>query len=112
MAEDFDRFLAEALSPPGREVDRSFVVRVQAQIAMEERFAAQRRLLMLNLAQQLVALMAVGAGAWWLGKAAPIAAWAGDSPAAALATFMAMFMFLAAVVTLRTGSGQPRDISL
>ena len=112
MADDFERFLAAVLSPPERGADRAFVSRVQIQIAIDERFAAQRRLLIRSLAQQLVALLAVGAGAWWLGKAAPIAAWAGESPAMALGAFIAMFMFLAAVVTLRTGSGQLRNISL
>lgn len=112
MADDFERFLATALSPPERTADRAFVSRVQSQIALEERFAAQRRLLIRSLAQQLIALLAVGAGAWWLGKAAPITAWASESPAAALAILIVMFMFLAAIVTSWPSAGQQSAMPL
>jgi hypothetical protein len=111
MADDFDRFLANALSPPERDGDRVFVSRVQARIAIEQRFATQRRFLVRGLEQQFLALLAVGGGAWWLGRAAPIAAWAGESPAAALAILIGMFMFLVAVVTARTGAGQRADLT-
>ena len=108
MADEFDRFLADALAPPEREADRGFVLRVQAQIALEERFALERRLLLRNLVQQLFALVAVGAGAWWLGRSAPIADWAAESPATALATLLVAFMFVAAMFITRT---VPRNVS-
>ena len=106
MDDDFDRFLSDALAPQEREPDRSFVSRVQARIAVEECFALQRRSLIRDLATQLLALLAVGAGTWWLGRSTPVAAWASESPATALAILLAMFMFVAAVITLRTGPGE------
>ena len=112
MADDFDRLLAEALSPPERDADRVFVSQVQTQIAIEERFAMQRRSLCSGLAQQLAALLAIGAGAWWLGTSAPIAAWASESPATALAIMLALFMFVAALFTLRTGAGEQTAMTL
>jgi len=104
MADEFDRLLVDALSPPEREADRAFVARVQTQVALEERFASERRSLVRDLLQQLVALLAVGAGAWWLGRSAPVAEWASESPATALAILLATFMFVAATFITRTAS--------
>ena len=107
MADEFDRFLADALGPPERIADRAFVARVQAQVALEERFVIERRSLVRGLMQQLAALLAVGAGAWWLGSSAPVAAWAAESPATALAILLAAFMFVAAMFMTRTA---PRNV--
>ena len=106
MADDFDRFLASALAPPQREPDRAFVGRIQAQLALEEHFAAERRSVARELIQQLIALLSVGAGAWWLGKSAPVAGWAAESPALALATLAAAFMFLVVMFTVRPRAGK------
>jgi hypothetical protein len=105
VTEEFDRFLAAALAPPLREPDRAFVAHVQGEVALEQRFAAERSSLGRELAQQLIALFAVGAGAWWLGRSAPVADWAAESPATALATLVVAFMFLAAMFTMRPRSG-------
>ena len=43
MADEFERMLSEALAPEARDPDRLFVARVQAGIAIEQRFAAERR---------------------------------------------------------------------
>jgi hypothetical protein len=112
MADDFDRLLADRLVPLERDADRAFVARVQARIGLEERFGAERRSLIRDLMQQLVALLAVGAGAWWLGRSAPVAAWAIESPATALAILLAAFMFAAAMFITRTGPGNLRDRAL
>ena len=105
MADDFDGFLAAALAPPVRDPDRVFLARVQAQVALEERFAAERRSVVRELMQQLIGLLAVAAGGWWLGKAPPVASWAAESPATMLAILLVTFMFVAATFTMRTGAG-------
>ena len=107
MADGFDHFLSAALAPPEREADRAFVARVQAQIALEERFARERMSLLRDLLQQLVALLAVSAGAWWVGRSAPVAQWARESPATALAILLVAFMFMAAMFITRTA---PRNL--
>ena len=102
MADEFDRFLADALSPMDRVADRAFVARVQAQVVLEERFRRARKALVRDLVQQLIALLAVAAGAWWLGRSAPVARWAAESPATSLAILLLAFMFVAATFVART----------
>ena len=102
MADEFDRFLAEALSPTERVADRAFVARVQVQVVLEERFRKARAALVRDLLQQLIALLAVGAGAWWFGRSARVASWAAESPATALAILLLAFMFVAVTFMART----------
>ena len=101
MADAFEDFLSTALAPPERAVDRQFVARVQAAIALEEQLAAQRRGFVTELTTQLVALAAVAAALWWLSRAAPVANWLADSPAQALAVLIALFGFVVAAIALR-----------
>ena len=101
MAEGFDGFLAAALAPAERQGDRKFVARMQAAIALEERLAAQRRLLLTELAQQLAAVAAVGLALWWIGQAEPVASRFSQSPALGLALLLTGFGLLVAVMISR-----------
>jgi hypothetical protein len=107
VSDEFDRFLAAALAPQERESDRRFLARVQTAIVIEERLAAQRSSLMRDLALQLVAVAAIAAALWWLGRAAPVASWFGESPALGLAILMAMF---ACVIVLLSGGSRNRQV--
>lgn len=102
--EQFDALLASALAPPERPGDRRFVARVQARIELEDRLDAQRRLLVGGLVKQILALLAIAAGAVWLGRAASVANFFAQSPATGLAVLLTIFAFLALVVVPR-GAG-------
>ena len=101
MADAFDSFLAAALRPPGRAPDRAFVAHVQARIAVEERLAAQRRLVVAGLIKQLVALVAIAAAVWWAGRASPVASWLGRSPELGLVILLAGFASLVGIFSTR-----------
>jgi len=91
MDKDFDRFLEASLAPPERLPDRRFVGGVQARIALEQQLAQEHGALRAALVKQLVALLAVAAGLWVVGRAAPVASWVAASPAAALAVLLCAF---------------------
>jgi|tagenome__1003787_1003787.scaffolds.fasta_scaffold20888712_2 hypothetical protein len=105
MADEFDRFLVHALAPEERLPDRRFVGRVQALIALEEQLAAQRRSVIGILLKQVLALAAVAAAVWWVGRAAPVAGWVAESPALGLAISVTAFGLLVALLTFRPGEG-------
>jgi hypothetical protein len=94
MTDGFHDFLKSELAPPDRAPDRSFVTRVQAAIALEERLAAHRSSLVRGLVKQLVALAGIAAGLSWVGKAAPVASWFAGSPAVGLTVLLAAFAFV------------------
>ena len=91
MADQFEEFLSFALAASDRPADRKFVLRVQAAIALEERLAARRSSQLRELAKQLVALAAVAAPLWWIGRTAPVASLFAQSPAVGLAVLLAGF---------------------
>ena len=101
MADRFDDFLAAALVPAERLGDRKFVARVQAAIVLEERLAAQRRSLITDLVQQLVAVAAVGIALWWVGRAEAVANRFAQSPALGLAILLTGFGLLVALMSSR-----------
>jgi hypothetical protein len=105
MVERFDDVLKAVLAPPDRPPDRRFVLRVQAAIMLEERLAARRSSLVRELAKQLVALAAVAAGLWWIGRAPPVASLFAESPAVALTAVLAGFGLLVAILGRRPDAG-------
>lgn len=107
MADEFDRLLKSALQPPEGLPDRQFVARVQARIALEEQLSSERRLVVGGLIKQLLALAAVAAAIWWVGRAAPVASSFAESPALGLAILLIAFLFLTVVVSARP----PRTVS-
>ena len=101
MPDEFNRFLASALAPSAGLPDRQFVGRVQVLIALDERLAAQRRLMIRNLEMQLLALAAMGASAWWIGRAEPVASLFERSPAVTLAVLLSLFALLVVLLGRR-----------
>ncbi len=59
--EAFDLYLREALAPSDRAEDVRFAARVQAVVALEDRWAANRRATIRRLVRELVAILAFGA---------------------------------------------------
>lgn len=102
MADEFDRFLASALAPEERLPDRNFVARVQAAILLEERLAAERSSLTRGLITQLVALAAVAAALWWIGREDPVAGLFSESPALGLAILLTGFACLVGLFSRRS----------
>ena len=101
MADRFDDFLAAALAPAECQSERKFVARVQAAIVLEERLAAQRRSLLTELAQELIAVAAVAGALWWVGRAEAVASRFTQSPALGLAILVTGFGLLVALMSSR-----------
>ena len=94
----FDRFLRDSLSPPEREPDRAFAVRVRAQVLLEERLRRERSESLRQLAWEIVGIFAVAAGFLWLVRSPELSEFVGESPAIALAGLLAAFMLMIAVM--------------
>ncbi len=110
MADDFEHFLSAALAPEERWPDREFVARVQARIALEERFAAERSAIGAKLGIELLALIGVAAGLVWLARAPAITNLASESPALTLAILLTGFALLTALFSLQTSQTSVRQI--
>jgi hypothetical protein len=104
MTDDFDRFLASALAPAGREPDRRFVRLVQARIALEERLAAERHSLTLDLLKQLAGLLAIAAAIFCITRSAPVVDLFAEAPALVLAVLLTAFALLIALMGMRPGT--------
>ena len=104
MADDFELYLAQALAPEEREPDRAFVRHVQAQVALDRRFRAERRAILRQLGLEAVGLGAITGGLLWLGRAAPVADFFSDSPALALAGLLSGFALLLLLFRHQTGT--------
>jgi hypothetical protein len=99
MADEFDRFLADALAPETRAPDRAFVAHVQARVVLDERLKQQRQAALRSLGVEVLAIIAVAAGLVLLTRAQAVAGFFIDSPAVALAAVMAAFAFLVVLFT-------------
>lgn len=99
MADEFDQFLASSLAPPERQPDRRFVAAVQVRIELERQLKRERDQLAASLAYQLIALVAVAAGVWWLVRSASIAAWLAEFPAVAFTVLLLAFALFVALVS-------------
>ena len=106
MADEFDLYLAAALAPAERSPDRRFAERVAARIALEERLGAERRSVARELTAEVVAIAAVAAGLLWLGRAAPVAGFFAESPAAALTCLLTGFGLLVVLFSVQTSGGK------
>ena len=103
MADEFESYLAAVLAPPERDPDRPFVSRVQAHIALDARLAAERRSVVRRLGHELLGLAAVAAALLWLGRAAPVADLAAESPALALLALLSIFGLMVGAVSVQPG---------
>jgi hypothetical protein len=99
MADHFESFLAEALSPPARGPDRRFVARVEARVKLEARLEAERRSIVRRFGIELVALLALAAGLAWAARAQPIMALAAESPWLLMCALLSIFGLLVVVLS-------------
>jgi len=111
MADAFDLMLGKALGPTRRDPDRGFVRQVQARIALEDRLSALRSAALRRIALETLAVVGVGAGLLWLGRAPHVAGFVTASPWLAAGAMMAGFGLLVGVLTSRAAaSGGLRPI--
>lgn len=108
MADEFDAFLAEALSPEEREPDRTFVARVQARIRLDEQLQVERRSVVAMLLIQFLGIAAVAAAAFWLLRSPEIASFASESPALLLLVLLLAFSFVILLFGTRGSSRHQR----
>jgi hypothetical protein len=106
MADRFDDFLAATLALEERDADRRFVARVQARIALDTQLRERGRASLRQFGVQVLGLGAIAAGLLWLSLSAPIAEFAAQSPAMALAGVIASFAMLIALFSSQAGSGE------
>jgi polyferredoxin len=105
MTDDFDRMLGAALAPPVRDPDAAFAMRVRALCILDAKLVRERRAALRLLFVQLLALIAVGAGLAWLGRAPAIADLASASPALVMTVLLAGFALLVIVMAAPSRSG-------
>ena len=108
MAEDFEAFLSQALTPPSAEADREFVRRVQTQIKIGDLLHAERRRLFATLCKQVAGIAAVAAGAWLISRSPFVADFAGAFPEVLLLALVAAF----GLIVLLFGSYVPDDVRM
>lgn len=113
MADEFDTFLAEALTPEEREPDLAFVARVQAGIRLNEHLRAERRSMVSTLAIQFVGIAAIAAAIVWFLRSPEIGGFASESPAVLLLILLVAFSFV--ILLFSSGASarkQPRAFSI
>ena len=103
MADAFEDMLSTMLAPPERTADRKFVAKVQARIMLDERLSAERRMMVDALTRQVVAVIAVAAAVWWLGRAGFIAMHVAEAPAVSLAILLGLFACFVALISRCSG---------
>jgi hypothetical protein len=90
--EQFDRFLAEALSPPDGLPDQAFVDRVRQQVRLDEALRARRARIFHRLGIELLSLVALGCALAAIGSSPPVAQFAKQLPHVALAGLLVIFV--------------------
>ena len=105
MADDFDLFPKQALTPETRDADRAFVARVQAGIVLEARIRAERAAIRAGLVRQIGAVLALAGALLWLSRSPDLTGVISDSPAVILGVLIALFSLLIVVLT----GGSERD---
>ena len=89
--EQFDRFLAEALSPSERLPDPMFVDRVRQQVRLDEALRARRARIFHRLGIELLSLVALGCGLAAIGSSSAVEQFAFEVPHIALAGVLVIF---------------------
>lgn len=87
----FDRFLADALSPPERLPDQPFVDRVRQQVRLDEALRARRARIFHRLGIELLSLVALGCGLAAIGSSSAVEQFALEVPHVALAGVLVIF---------------------
>ncbi len=88
----FDRFLAEALSPSERLPDQPFVDRVRQQVRLDEALRERRARIFRRLGIELLSLVALGCGLAAIGSSSAVAQFALEVPHVALAGVLVIFV--------------------
>lgn len=88
----FDRFIAEALSPPEGLPDQPFVDRVRQQVRLDEALRARRARIFHRLGIELLSLVALGCALAAIGSSPPVAQFALELPHVALAGLLVIFV--------------------
>ena len=89
--ERFDRFLADALSPPEGLPDQPFVDRVRQQVRLDEALRARRARIFHRLGIELLSLVALGCALAAIGSSPPVAQFALELPHVALGGLLVIF---------------------
>ena len=108
MADEFDGFLSQSLSPLERGPDRAFIARIQSQIRLDEQFRAERRSMLSILAIQVLGIAVIAAAVFWLLRSPEIAAFAAESPAILLTALLAAFSFAVLLFSTGPSPGRPQ----
>jgi hypothetical protein len=90
--ESFERFLAEALSPPEGLRDQAFVERVRQQVRLDEALRARRARIFHRLGIELLSLVALSCALAAIGSSPPVAQFALELPHVALAGLLVIFV--------------------
>ncbi len=90
--EQFDRFLADALSPPPGLPDQTFVDRVRQQVRLNEALRARRARIFHRLGIELLSLVALGCALAAIGSSPPVAQLALELPHFAIAGLLVIFV--------------------
>jgi len=90
--EAFDRFLAEALSPPECLPDQPFVDRVRQQVRLDEALRARRARIFHRLGIELLSLVALGCALAAIGSSPPVAQFTLELPHIALGGLLVIFV--------------------
>jgi hypothetical protein len=99
--EQFDRFLAETLSPPAGEPDQQFVARVRQQVRLDEILRARRSGIFQRLGIELLSLVALGCGLVAMGSSSAVAGFAREVPHVALGAVILVFALWVPLVAAR-----------
>ena len=90
--ERFDRFLADALSPPEGLPDQAFVDRVRQQVRLDEALRARRARIFHRLGIELLSLVGLGCALAAIASSPPAAEFARELPHVALAGLLVIFV--------------------
>ena len=90
--EPFDRFLAEALSPPEGLPDQQFVDRVRQQVRLDEALRARRARIFHRLGIELLSLVALGCALAAIGNSPAVTEFTRQLPHVALAGLLVVFV--------------------
>lgn len=107
MDDRFDEFLRTSLAPPERPADRAYALRVQARIALEEKWEIARRAALTRLAWDLAAVATVAAALLAISRAPAVAEFVTRAPAVALAIALAAFAMFILPLAGRAGAARP-----
>jgi hypothetical protein len=103
---DFDQFLRDSLAPEERVPDRLFVLRVQAQVRLDEQLSARKRSIGVGALRDSIGIAAIAAGLVVLAESPAATDFAAHSPEILGAGLLAAFGFVVGLF-INSGRAQP-----